>query len=48
MKTRIFVEKSRELLVMLCAIWYHLHNLTNVKTPIEVLVSVKLQASDVH
>ena len=31
--------------VMRCAIWYHLHNLKNVKnTPGEVLILVKLQA----
>ena len=33
--------------VMLCAIWYHLYNLKNVKNTHEgVLLSVKLQAED--
>ena len=37
------------IIVMLCAIWYHLYNLKNVKnTQGGVLLLVKLQASASH
>ena len=39
-------ERSMELYIMLCAIWYHLYNLENVKNTHEgVLLLVKLQAT---
>ena len=40
------VTNLRMTIVMLCAIWYHLHNLKNVKnTHGGVLLLVKLKAS---
>ena len=36
----------KKIFVMLCAIWYHLYNLKNVKNTLKgVLLSVKLQVS---
>ena len=51
LKTYMFVNRlsppiKNDVFVMLCAIWYHLHNSKNVKkTHGRVLLLVKLQAS---